>query len=156
MKRREQTCKSTLSVNKAIMLVIVALLSLASSKAYSVNPLDRSLPALVLENDTLEKPERMPEFPGGKEELIKRLSIYYKYEGEPYTGMDRLARCIVQFIIDTEGNVIKPRIIKSVDPFFDKEALRITSELPRWKPGMHGGKPVITRYTVPVTFKLYQ
>jgi protein TonB len=44
--------------------------------------------------------------------------------------------------------------VRGVDPALDKEALRVISTMPRWKPGMQRGKPVRVRYTVPITFRL--
>ena len=42
----------------------------------------------------------------------------------------------------------------SVDPYLDKEALRVIKTMPKWKPGKQRGKAVRVKYTVPVTFKL--
>lgn len=138
-----------------IIVITIAFLNIASSKAYCTNLIALALPELVLENDTLDNPEQAPQFPGGTKELMKYLNVRLKFEGPPYQGMDQVGRVIVQFIIDREGNVIKPRIKKSLDPFLDKEALRIISLLPRFQPGIDDGKPVMTRYTVPVAFRFY-
>ena len=43
-------------------------------------------------------------------------------------------RVIVQFIIDERGNISKPIILRSINPELDKEALRIVSLMPQWKP----------------------
>lgn len=36
----------------------------------------------------------------------------------------------------------------------DQEALRVISEMPKWNPGMHKGKPVRVKYTIPLKFQL--
>ena len=45
-------------------------------------------------------------------------------------------------------------VVRSVDPYLDKEALRVIKTMPKWKPGKQRGKAVRVKYTVPVTFKL--
>ena len=44
--------------------------------------------------------------------------------------------------------------VRSVDPYLDKEALRVINTMPKWKPGMQRGKPVRVKFTVPVMFRL--
>jgi protein TonB len=36
----------------------------------------------------------------------------------------------------------------------DKEALRVVSTMPKWKPGEQRGKPVRVKFTLPVQFRL--
>lgn len=43
-------------------------------------------------------------------------------------------RVMIQFAIDTSGNVCNPKIVKNANPNFDKEALRILKNSPKWKP----------------------
>ena len=62
-------------------------------------------------------------------------------------------RVIVQFIIDERGNISKPIILRSINPELDKEALRIVSLMPQWKPGMQKGEPVSVKFTVPIVFR---
>ena len=45
-------------------------------------------------------------------------------------------------------------VLKGVDPELDKEAMRVVSTLPAFKPGKQGGKPVPVWYMVPITFTL--
>ena len=58
------------------------------------------------------------------------------------------------FVIDPDGSVTDVQVARSIDPSLDKEAVRVLSKMPKWKPGMHKGQPVRVKYTVPVTFKL--
>lgn len=46
------------------------------------------------------------------------------------------------------------KVVRSVDPYLDKEALRVINTMPKWKPGMQRGKPVRVKFTVPVMFRL--
>ncbi|MBR5158266.1 MAG: energy transducer TonB [Bacteroidaceae bacterium] len=49
----------------------------------------------------------------------------------------------------------EPEVVKSVHPSLDAEAVRLISSMPNWKPGIHRGKPVRTKYTLPVNFRLH-
>ena len=46
------------------------------------------------------------------------------------------------------------RVVKSVDPSLDKEAVRVTKAMPHWIPGKQNGSAVRVKYTLPVTFRL--
>lgn len=63
-------------------------------------------------------------------------------------------RVIVTFVIDTDGSTIDPKVVKSVDPSLDKEAVRIISAMPKWNPGKRDGISVKVKYTLPITFRL--
>lgn len=114
-------------------------------------------PSTLPDTDTLDYfivCENMPEFPGGNEALMKYLTRTITdtkpiAQGEKQTN----GRVIIQFIIDKEGNVTKPHVVRSLDPYLDKEALRIVSLMPKWKPGIQREKPVAVQYTVPVSFR---
>lgn len=62
-------------------------------------------------------------------------------------------RVIVQFVIDKEGNVKNPFIVRGIGGGCDEEALRAV-KLAKFKPGMQRGRAVQVHYTLPVTFKL--
>ena len=66
----------------------------------------------------------MPEFPGGAQELMKFISANIEYPEIAQGDMGQ-GRVIVRFIVDKEGNIIQPKVVRSVDPYLDKEALRI-------------------------------
>ena len=56
----------------------------------------------------------------------------------------------------TEGNIINPRVLRSADPLLDAEAIRLTTIMPKWKPGMQRGQAVNVKYTVPIMFRLQE
>ncbi len=62
-------------------------------------------------------------------------------------------KVIVQFVIDKQGNVIDPFIVRGIGGGCDEEAIRAVKEA-NFKPGMQRGRPVQVRYTLPITFKL--
>jgi protein TonB len=59
---------------------------------------------------------------------------------------------VVSFVIDRDGSVTDAKVIASVDPYLDKEALRLINAMKKWTPGKHRGKVVKVRYTVPLSF----
>jgi periplasmic protein TonB len=97
--------------------------------------------------------EDMPEFPGGELALRQFIANSIKY---PVIAQENgiQGRVYVTFVVDADGSVSNPRIARGVDPSLDKEALRVVSLLPKWKPGKQRGKPVRVSYTVPINFQL--
>ena len=84
-------------------------------------------------------PDQYPEYPGGIGNLMKQIENSIQYpEGARKKGVE--GRVIVQFFVDEKGKVIEPQVLKSVEPSLNKEALRIVSMLPTWKPGTWEGK----------------
>ena len=63
-------------------------------------------------------------------------------------------KVIVQFVVDKDGTITNPEVVRGVDPYLDKEAVRVISSMPKWKPGVQNGKKVRVKYTVPVMFRL--
>ena len=63
-------------------------------------------------------------------------------------------RVVVQFVVGRDGSICDAKVTRSVSPALDQEALRIVSVMPRWKPGMKGGKAVRVQYTMPLMFRL--
>ena len=97
--------------------------------------------------------EVMPEFPGGSAELLKYLSTHIKYPTMSQE-MGSQGRVIVQFVVDKDGSITNPTVVRGVDAYLDKEAIRVISGMPKWKPGVQNGKKVRVKYTVPVVFRL--
>ena len=109
--------------------------------------------AKVDENGVYQVCEEMPEFPGGMAECMKYLSKNINYpEDCKKEGIQ--GRVIVQFVVDKDGSIKDPTIARGVHPSLDKEALRVLSSMPNWKPGKQKGEAVKVRYTIPVMFRL--
>lgn len=97
--------------------------------------------------------ETMPQFPGGHGEFMKYMTANVKYPKAAVLAKKQ-GRVIVTFVIDKDGNVTEPKVLRSVDEALDAEALRVISSSPKWIPGTQDGKPVNVKYTVPVFFQL--
>ena len=109
------------------------------------------------ESNTSGKPfdvvEQMPQFPGGPAALMEFLSKNVKYPQEAYKNGIQ-GRVIVTFVVNKDGSISDAKVVKSVDPQLDEEALRVVHSMPNWIPGRQNGEPVNVKYTVPITFKL--
>ena len=105
------------------------------------------------EQQIFEVVEEAPEFPGGMGALMKFLGSNIKY---PTIAQENgvQGRVIVQFVVNKDGSIVDAKVMRSVDPYLDKEALRVVSSMPKWKPGKQRGKAVRCRYPVPVMFRL--
>ncbi len=116
------------------------------------------VPVAVVEEEPEEQEifdvvENMPEFPGGQAALMQFLAKNIKY---PTIAQENgtQGRVIIQFVVNRDGTIVDARVARGVDPYLDKEALRVVNSMPKWKPGMQRNKPVRVKYTVPVMFRL--
>ena len=107
----------------------------------------------VEEQQIFQVVEEMPEFPGGMAECMKWLGKNIKY---PTISQENgvQGRVIVQFVVNRDGSIVDAVVARGVDPYLDKEALRVVSMMPKWKPGKQRGKEVRVRFTLPVMFRL--
>ena len=98
--------------------------------------------------------EEQPEFPGGMKELMKWFSENINYPEEAAKAGVQ-GRAFVRFVVHKDGSISSPEILRSSgNELLDTEALRVVSSMPKWKPGMQGGKAVNVWFTLPVIFKL--
>ncbi len=97
--------------------------------------------------------EQMPEFPGGLSACMSYIARNVKY---PTIALENgiQGRVVVQFCVEKDGSISNTVVTKSVNPYLDKEALRVVSSMPKWTPGKQKGKPVRVKYTLPVHFRL--
>lgn len=97
--------------------------------------------------------DEMPSFPGGLNGLMTFLAQNMVY---PVTAQENgvQGRVTVSFVVETDGSITDVKVARSVDPFLDREAMRIVKAMPKWTPGKKDGKPVRVKYTVPVVFRL--
>jgi len=83
--------------------------------------------------------------------MIKWISANVKYpEIAKENGIT--GKVFVQFVIDKNGKVTDVQIIRGVDPYLDKEAIRVVSSMPAWTPGKQRGKTVKVSFQLPITF----
>lgn len=97
--------------------------------------------------------ERLPEFPGGMSAFVQWLTKNLKY---PLTAQraKRKGTVLVSFIVNKDGSIADRKVVKSVSPELDREALRVLRLMPKWKPGEDHGQPCRTYFCIPIVFKL--
>lgn len=106
-------------------------------------------------NEVFVVVEKQPEFPGGTQALMKFINENVNYPREAQENGIQ-GRPIVNFIVEKDGTINDVKIVRSVDPLLDAEALRVAESMPKWSPGKQKGQPVRVRYTLPLVFRLQQ
>lgn len=123
--------------------------------AVDPNTLDKVVE--VTAEPVVQKPfevaEVMPSYPGGDKELMKFLSDNLKY---PVVDMEQgtQGRVVLRFVVGIDGNITDVKVLRSLSPTTDKEAIRVVKSMPKWIPGRQNGKPVPVFFSLPVRFKL--
>lgn len=97
--------------------------------------------------------EQLPEFPGGMVEFMKWLTKNLKYPPQAKRANVE-GRVVVSFIVNADGTTTDARIVKSVHPLLDAEAMRVLKLMPEWKPGEDHGQPCRTMISIPIVFKI--
>ena len=92
--------------------------------------------------------EQMPELIGGLPEIQKRI-VYPELARK--AGIE--GRVVIQFVIDEQGNVTNPVVVRGIGGGCDEEALKAV-QTAKFVPGKQRGKPVKVRYSLPISFKL--
>jgi len=101
----------------------------------------------------VSKPEVMPEFPKGEKGLRRFLSETLWYPDDARAGLVE-GSVGVQFIVEKDGAATHPKVVRSLDPACDEEALRVIRMMPKWKPGTVGGKPVRVQMGLSLRFSV--
>ena len=98
--------------------------------------------------------DEMPEYPdGGMAGVMRFLSSAIEY---PTIAAENgvQGRVTVQFVVNRDGSIVDAKVIRGIDPYLDKEALRVLSLMPKWNPGKQNGETIRVKYTLPLTFRL--
>lgn len=115
--------------------------------------------SMIVKGDTISEEfivgeimEERPSFPGGQQKLMEFIANNIRYTDEmKETGIT--GRVVVSVVIKKDGSIGEPKIIRSIHPLFDNEALRVISSMPKWRPGSQRGKHVEVTYSIPILFK---
>jgi len=97
--------------------------------------------------------EQMPQYPNGDVELMQFLSTNLKY---PQDAINKKieGKVVCRFLVNKDGTVSDVKVIRSLYPSIDNEAIRVLKMLPKWTPGKQNGEFASVSYTIPITFKL--
>ena len=146
---------------KFVMMIVVLLMMSVGDIARAQNvPLiiapDKVDEYLAERKDTInvyDCVEQMPSFPGGTQKLKEFIEKNLRYPKALEEACVQ-GRVIVCFIVERNGKLSNVKVVKSVHPALDKEALRIVKLMPKWIPGRQNGITVRVKYIIPVTFRL--
>lgn len=104
-------------------------------------------------NGVFDVVDEMPQFPGGASKLFEFIAQNVKYPKEAENAGIQ-GRVIATFVVEKDGSISEAKVVKSVNPLLDAEALRVINAMPNWTPGKQRGEAVRVKYTVPVSFHL--
>ena len=146
---------------KFVMMIVVLLMMTVGNIACAQNvPLiidpDKVDQYLAERKDTInvyDCVEQMPSFPGGSQKLKEFIEENLRYPKELEETCVQ-GRVIVRFIVERNGKLSNVKVVKSVHPALDKEAIRIVKLMPRWIPGRQNGITVRVKCYIPIIFRL--
>ncbi len=99
------------------------------------------------------KGEVLPQYPGGESEMYAFLVKNVRFP-ESMAKDDISGRVVVGFTVETDGSLSNIKMVKSLCPAADNEAIRVVKSMPRWIPGTSAGKPVACSMVLPLNFSL--
>lgn len=97
--------------------------------------------------------EEMPSYPGGENEMYKFLVKNVRYP-EDAKNKGVTGAVLVSFVVGKTGEIRTVGVARSVSPSLDEEAMRVVKAMPKWIPGKVNGKPVSTKFLLPIKFLL--
>jgi TonB family protein len=97
--------------------------------------------------------EEMPAYPGGNEAMFKFLIEKLKYPEKARQNKQE-GTVVIQFIVDKKGKLLDQKVVRSISPEIDAEALRVVGLMPQWKPGLQKGQKVNVKFNLPIRFML--
>ncbi len=95
----------------------------------------------------------MPKFPGGTAGLMKYLARSIKYPTIAQKNKEQ-GRVIIKMVVGKDGSLSDIKVLRSVSPSLDAEAIRVVGNMPKWEPGQQRGQAVAVEYTLPIVFRL--
>ena len=144
---------------KFVMMIVVLLMMSVGDIARAQNvPLiiapDKVDEYLAERKDTInvyDVVEQMPCFHGGQGRMLEFIEKNLRYP-KALEETCVQGRVIVAFVVERSGKLSNVKVVKSVHPALDKEALRIVKLMPKWIPGRQNGITVRVKYIIPIRF----
>ena len=98
--------------------------------------------------------EKIAEYKGGTDGLMRFLCENIKYPAEAHKA-GIAGRVVVSFTVGTDGSVSDIKVLRGINDLLDNEAIRVVQLTSgQWIPAYNGGKPVASRFNLPITFSL--
>ncbi|MFA0963490.1 energy transducer TonB [Roseivirga sp. BDSF3-8] len=95
-------------------------------------------------------PEKMPEYPGGPEAMIKFMEEHLRYP----IGLAIEGRSFISFTVQTDGTLTDIKVLKGFGENVDAGAVEVIRQMPAWIPGEEAGRKVPASMVVPIHYKL--
>lgn len=112
-----------------------------------------SICTYAADNTIHDKVDEMPTYKGGNGALMKFVCDNMVYPKEAINSGTE-GRVVIQFVIEKDGKVSERKVVKSVSPQLDAEAMRVSKLINNWTPGKIKGEAVRCHFTLPFCFKL--
>jgi protein TonB len=102
------------------------------------------------QDEVVERPEQLAQFNG---DLYQYLAKQIRYpEADKKNKVE--GRVILQFVVEKDGSISSITVLKSASETLAAEAIRVVSNMPKWKPAKNNGMAVRSRFVLPIAFKL--
>ena len=95
-----------------------------------------------LKQEIVSSVEEAPASPDGQE------LIFIVEKMPEYPGV------FVGFVVEKDGSVSSIKLLRGIGYGCDEAAMDVVRKMPKWKPGMQGGKPIRVSWMFPVKFEL--
>lgn len=137
---------------KSFWKALVVLMVLGTASAHAQINSSETVEKTILPQPTLP-PQAMPTYEGGPEAMQREITTNLVYPAKALKKGQE-GKVLVEFIIDRQGILRNPRVISSINPLLDEEALRVVTLLKAWHPGMLQGRAINVRMAIPIVFFL--
>ena len=110
----------------------------------------------IYQNMVFDVVENMPRFPGDDGDgqvLYEWIQKNLRYPKEALRDSIK-GRVVVLFIVERDGAITDPRVVRPIHHLLDEEALDLMRRMPKWIPGRHYGITARVKFTLPITFTL--
>lgn len=94
-------------------------------------------------------PDSLAEFPGGYTTLMDFVKKNFKMPDE-LKDTTIQGKVYVRFIIERNGSVSYPEILRGLHPLIDREVKRLVLSMPKWKPAKLNDQIVRSKIVIPV------
>jgi protein TonB len=96
--------------------------------------------------------EEYAEFPGGADFLHKWIAKNFELPQE--VNKSEQGKIYLSFVIEKDGSVSNIRITRGLSEKLNNEAIKLVQKMPSWKPAINNGKPVRSRFMLPISVVL--
>ncbi len=96
--------------------------------------------------------EEMASFPGGRAACMQYIADNIRAPKECLEGIAS-GRVILGFTVNEDGSLSDIKVMRSLTPALDEEAIRVVKSMPKWNPAKQNGKAIKSKFTLPVTFR---